>query len=104
MIETVPELNNQFLGSVVLLHPFNDYKKRKVDFACGCLMKNGKNSIFVEVNNGTATCVTCNKSVAILKKYNLCRHNTVAQSGGIIKSSTTFNPKKQAFKRVLDLT
>ena len=45
-------------------------------------MKNGINSIFVEANYGTASCVVCNKSVAVLKMHNFCRHNTVALLGG----------------------
>ena len=44
-------------------------------------MKNGIDSIFVEANNGTAS-VVCNKSVAVLKMHNFCRHNTVALLGG----------------------
>ena len=63
----------------------------------------GKTVLFVEANNGTASCVTCNESVAVLQEDNLCRHYTVAQSRGIAKSSKIFNPNKiQTFEHVLN--
>ena len=39
--------------------------KKKI-LIVGCLIKNGKNSIFVEANKGTISCVICNDSVTVL--------------------------------------
>ena len=49
-------------------------QKIKVDFKCRVFKKNGKNSIFVEANDGTASCLICNESVDVLKECNLRRH------------------------------
>ena len=37
-------------------------------------MKNGKIVFFVEANNGTASRMICNKSVAVLNERSLCPH------------------------------
>ena len=34
----------------------------------------GRKIFFVKANNGAASCMICDESVAVLKEYNLCRH------------------------------
>ena len=60
MIGKVPVPNNLVLGCVVTLYSFE------------CQVFNEKwkeHYFFVEANNGTASFLMCNKSVAVLKEY-----------------------------------
>ena len=46
-------------------------KKRKVDFECQVFKEKWEEQyFFMDANSGTASCMICDESVAVLKEYN----------------------------------
>ena len=75
-------------------------KKQKVDSECRSFKESWGLDYFVQENNNRPLCLICNKTVAVMKKYNIKRHYVTKHANTYEKYKSKSKKTNSQFKEV----